>query len=224
MSQWFRAPNVFPGHVANAFETAEGKIHIDLSVSDKNVFFWWPDAQGNAPNPREIKATFNRYAIDPQATDLELSSPQELQSDDCEFYRIDDRYAMQLYKHCFFTVMDQTLPTDFPLVFSASGGGHPPYNALGHLDIDSKIYKKYFPGPTHFVQEPVFLPRSAKANEGEGYLMALVNNYRTMSSELHIIDTTNFEKAQAIVKLPLRLRHGLHGNWVDAQDIDFDGS
>lgn len=51
--------------------------------------------------------------------------------------------------------------------------------------------------------------------------MALVNNYKTMSSELHIVDTKDFEKAQAIVHLPIRLRAGPHGNWVDGQDLAF---
>jgi carotenoid cleavage dioxygenase-like enzyme len=46
-----------------------------------------------------------------------------------------------------------------------------------------------------------------------------VNNYSNMLSELHIVDTTDFEKPCAIVSLPVRLRPGLHGNWVDAQDL-----
>lgn len=41
-----------------------------------------------------------------------------------------------------------------------------------------------------------------------------------MSSELVILDTKKFSEAVAIVKLPVRLRAGLHGNWVDAADAD----
>ncbi|KAF2242272.1 hypothetical protein BU26DRAFT_534830 [Trematosphaeria pertusa] len=38
-------------------------------------------------------------------------------------------------------------------------------------------------------------------------------------NELHIVDTRNFKKLQAVIELPIRLRACLHGNWVDAQDV-----
>jgi hypothetical protein len=49
--------------------------------------------------------------------------------------------------------------------------------------------------------------------------MALVNNYSTKSSELHMVDTKDFTKVQAIIYLPVRLRAGLYGDLVDAEDI-----
>lgn len=41
----------------------------------------------------------------------------------------------------------------------------------------------------------------------------------SMSSELAIVDTKDFSKTVALVKLPVRLRTGIHGNWVDDRDI-----
>lgn len=116
--------------------------------------------------------------------------------------------------------MDPRLGTDFLAIAPVMGGGHAPYNALGRLDHETKEVQKYFPGKTHLVQEPIFIPRSAAAPQGDGWLMALVNNYAAMSSELHIVDTQDFTKPQAIIYLPIRLRAGLHGNWVDAQDLE----
>lgn len=192
---------------------------FDLPLSDKNVFFWWPDAEGCAPNPHEITANLTRFTIDPQSTELDLPKPETLLRDDSEFYRIDDRFSMKKHTHCFFDLMDQRLGTDFPAIAPVMGGGHAPYNALGHLKVQTGQYDKYCPGTKHLVQEPVFIPRSDSAEEGDGWLMALVNNYGLMSSELHIVDTRDFSKAQAIVYLPIRLRAGLHGNWVDKQDL-----
>lgn len=183
------------------------------------MFFWWPDAEGGAPNPQEIQSKLTRFTIDPNSTDLDLPEPEILLRDDSEFYRIDDRFLMKQHSHCFFDLMDPKLGTDFPAIGPVMGGGFAPYNALGHLDVKTGFYEKYFPGTKHLVQEPVFIPRSDTAVEGDGWLIVLVNNYDLMSSELHIIDTRDFSKAQAIVCLPLRLRAGLHGNWVDKQDI-----
>ncbi|KAI9741075.1 MAG: hypothetical protein M1834_002788 [Cirrosporium novae-zelandiae] len=217
--KWFRAPNAFPGHTCNAYETADGKIVFDLAKGDNNVFFWWPDAQGRSPEPENIKTVLTRLTIDPHATNIELAPGQVLKDCNMEFPRIDDRFSMRHYSHCFFDVMDPNLRTDFEKIMPSMGGGYPVYNALGHIHIETEEYETYFPGSTHFVQEPVFVPRSASAGEGDGFLMALVNNYASMLSELHIIDTKDFAKARAIVKLPVRLRPGLHGNWVDSQQM-----
>jgi carotenoid cleavage dioxygenase-like enzyme len=144
--------------------------------------------------------------------------------DDVEFPRIDDRFLMKEHTHRFFDVMDPTLGTKFPAILPVIGGGYPPYNSVGHYNMKAKKPTKYFPGPMHFVQEPVFVPRSETAEEGDGFLIFLVNNYQTMSSELHIVDTTDFSKAQAVVDLPVRLRAGLHGNWVDGQDLELSST
>lgn len=50
--------------------------------------------------------------------------------------------------------------------------------------------------------------------------MGLVNDYETMNNELVILDTRDFSHPIATVKLPIRLRQGLHGNWVDTSDAD----
>lgn len=197
-----------------------GKLIFDLPVSDKNVFFWWPDANGNAPDPTTIRAHLRRFTFDPRSEQLDLPESIVILEQDCEFSRVDDRFSMRHHKHGFFDIMIPRLGTDFEAIAPVMGGGHAPYNALAHINIETRVLETYFPGKTHLVQEPVFICRSKDAEEGDGWLMALVNNYRTMSSELHIVDTRDFSKAQAIVALPVRLRAGLHGNWVPRQDLD----
>lgn len=218
--KWFRSPNAFPGHTSNAYEDASGKIIFDLPVSKQNVFFWWPDAQGQAPDPHTIEASMTRFTIDPTSNNLDLAEPEIINSYNSEFPRIDDRFSMKPYSHTFFLVMVPSLGTDMAFIGRLMGGGFPPYNAVTHLNIKTRELEMYCPGKTHLLQEPVFFPRSEDAGEADGYLMLLVNNYTTMSSELHIVDTRNFSKAVAIVNIPLRLRHGLHGNWVPGQELD----
>ncbi|GIJ92158.1 hypothetical protein Asppvi_011134 [Aspergillus pseudoviridinutans] len=217
--KWFQYQNSFPGHTANAYEDESGNIHIDLGLSEKNVFFWWPDAKGNAPDPSSILSQLVRFTINPRSDDLNLSTPKILQKDNSEFYRIDDRFATHHYRHCFFDLMDPSLGTNFARIGPKLGGGYPLYNSLAHVDITTGSTDIYFPGKTHMVQEPVFIPRGGSTTEGDGYVLALVNNYDTMSSELHLVDTNDFSKAKAIILLPVRLRQGLHGNWVDARDL-----
>jgi carotenoid cleavage dioxygenase-like enzyme len=188
-------------------------------LTDKNVFFWWPDADGNAPEPHDIHAKYVRFTLDPKSSDLKLPPHDIIAEVDMEFPRIDDRVSMKRHRHSFFDMMDPSLGTDFGVIAPVLGGGHPLYNSLGHLDHDTGQVEVYFPGRTHMVQEPVFVPRSDDAPEGDGFLIVLVSNYVTMSSELHIVDTRNFSVVRAIVKLNIRLRAGLHGNWVDSREL-----
>ncbi|KAG2421094.1 hypothetical protein HFD88_000710 [Aspergillus terreus] len=217
--KWFRYKNCFPSHTANAYEDESGNLIFDLGLSEKNVFFWWPDAEGNAPEPSSILSQLVRFTINPRSNDLDIPAPTLIQKDNSDFYRIDDRFATQRYRHCFCNLMDPALGTDFAAIEPRLGGGYPLYNALAHVDVTTGSTEVYFPGKTHMVQEPVFIPREGSTTEGDGYVLFLVNNYDTMSSELHLVDTKDFSKAKAVVLLPVRLRHGLHGSWVDARDM-----
>lgn len=93
-------------------------------------------------------------------------------------------------------------------------------NTLYKKDLVTGEIQKYHRGNRHFFQEPQFIPRYPDAPEGDGFLIALVNNFDEMISELVIIDCNNFKEHAAIAKLPVRLRPGFHGNWIDDADID----
>ncbi|KKA27176.1 hypothetical protein TD95_004306 [Thielaviopsis punctulata] len=218
--KWFRAPNAFPGHTTNAYENADGHVVLDIPLTDRNVFFWWPDANGNAPDPTTIHAKYVRITVDPHATDLELPPATVIKDIDMEFPRIDERVSMDPHRYSFFSMMQPSLGTDFARLMPVAGGGYPLYNSWGFLDHETKDLQVYYPGPMHMVQESVFVPRNQDAPEADGFLMGLVNNYETQSSEIHVIDTKDFSKARAVVKINMRLRQGLHGNWVDAKDME----
>lgn len=215
--KWFTYKTTFPGHTANAYESQGGKIIFDLGLSEQNVFYWWPDSQGKSPDPHTIVTQLTRFTIDPSTNDFQLPEPEILHAGNSEFYRIDDRIMSKQHSHTYFNLMDPSRGTDFGRIAPVMGGGYPPYNCIAHIDHRSGKTDVYFPGTTHLVQEPVFIPRANSTREGDGYLMALVNNYSTMLSELHILDSSDLTKAKAVVLLPLRLRPGLHGNWVEEE-------
>ncbi|KAF7194380.1 Lignostilbene-alpha,beta-dioxygenase isozyme I [Pseudocercospora fuligena] len=217
--KWYRAPNSFPGHTCNAFEDEHGLLTFDLPLCPVNGFPWWPDKDGSAPKHTEIYSAMHRFVIDPQSKDLDITPTEVLLDQNCEFPRVDERYSTHRHRHAFVCLLDPHLDSDMGTIMARMGGGHPVYNALGHIDLHTKNLEKYFPGPTHLVQEPIFIERASDAEEGDGWLAMLVNNYATMLSELHIVDTRDLSRAQAVVLLPLKLRAGLHGNWVSGQEL-----
>jgi len=95
---------------------------------------------------------------------------------------------------------------------TANGGDGPP-KKFGLEDV-------YFPGPTMTFQEPTFIPREGGA-EGEGYLIALLNHLDQLRNDVVIFNAQNLSQGPlAVIHLPLKLKLGLHGNWVDNRDIE----
>lgn len=64
--------------------------------------------------------------------------------------------------------------------------------------------------------EPIFVPRSDRAGEGEGWLLTVVYNSDEHRTELHILDASAVEQpAQAIAVLPGHHFPGFHGSFTD---------
>lgn len=211
--RWFRAPNGFPGHVLNAHED-KGKIYLDITLTQGNVFPWFPPATGNISDPGTLPAQVARIVIDPSRKNLE-ADVTELFPVVAEFPHIDDRYAMGEYRHAFLAGIDKNSPMDLSravgLPFNTV------FNSLLHLDAQSGQVQHWTPGVSDTVQEPVFVPRSAEAAEGEGFVLQLVNRLAEGRSDLVILDSTRIADGPlAVARLPFRMKNGLHGNWSNA--------
>ena len=71
-------------------------------------------------------------------------------------------------------------------------------------------------GPQSLIQEPQFIPRGKNAAEGDGWLLALVDNQVTNYSDLVVLNALDVEAGPiARAHLPFRTRNGLHGTWAD---------
>ena len=89
-----------------------------------------------------------------------------------------------------------------------------PFNAIIHYDLTTGARHTHDLGPTNFTSEPVFVPRSSTAPEGEGFLLAVVYRQEEQRSDLLILDAENVEgEPLATVQLPHRVPYGFHGNW-----------
>jgi carotenoid cleavage dioxygenase len=65
------------------------------------------------------------------------------------------------------------------------------------------------------VGEPIFVPRRAGAEEGDGFLLVVVYRGEERRSDLLVLDAQNVDRAPlATVKLSHRVPFGFHGNWA----------
>ncbi|HTN60793.1 MAG TPA: carotenoid oxygenase family protein [Devosia sp.] len=210
--RWFKAPNnVFASHVMNAFNDGT-KVHFDIPVAKNNSFPFFPDIHGAPFDPIAGLPYLTRWTVDMASNSDEFEKVEMLCDKADEFPRIDERYATHAYKHGWMLVFDIEKPYSGPGV---AFQGVP--NSLGHIDLSTGKKQTWWAGAESGIQEPCFIPRSADAAEGDGYLIALIDNHITNYSDLAIFDAQHIADGPiGRVKLPLRLRQGLHGNWSDA--------
>jgi carotenoid cleavage dioxygenase-like enzyme len=216
----------FHGHVAGSYEDSEGKIVVDLTIASDNVFFFFPpDSQANTPTTllqrNKLVSDTYRWVFDPFLPTHTRVQPHKLFGTNGEFSRIDDRVLTKPYNHFWQCNIDPSKEYDFKKCGPPAGGL---FNVLGHYEWDTGKKDTYWAGPTCTFQEPVFVPKvtsSSSFTEGEGYIIALLNHLDVLRNDILIFDAQNLAQGPlAMIHLPVKLRLGLHGNFVEQRDID----
>jgi carotenoid cleavage dioxygenase-like enzyme len=214
--KFFKRDNLFCSHVMNAFNDGT-KIYFDTPVAKNNMFPFFPDIHGKPFNREEAMSYMTRWCVDFSNKGDNFEPDEVLSGMMGEFPRIDDRYATRSHSYGWFLVMEASMPFNGP---SARASGLR-MNNIGMIDFRTRTEKKWFCGPDHLIQEPCFVPRFPDAPEGDGYLLALMDDVVNNYSELAIFEALRIEEGPvARCKLPFRLRQGLHGNWMDASKLD----
>ncbi|KAK0961132.1 transcriptional regulatory protein rco1 [Friedmanniomyces endolithicus] len=216
--KWFRSANAFHGHTAGCYETAEGSIVYDLTVADGNVFFFFPPDDmppGSVPQRNKLKSETCRWVLDPAAPTGTYVTPERSWNTSGEFSRIDDRLVTKRYDHFWQCKIDPAREYDCASCGPPAGGL---FNCLGHYKWSDQTEDVYWAGPRATFQEPTFIP--AGSGEGEGWLIALVNQLDVLRNDIMIFDALKLSAGPvATVRLPFKLKLGLHGNFVDHADI-----
>jgi len=144
-------------------------------------------------------AKLTRWTLDLQSGEIK---EERLDDRPTEFPRLDERYAGLRYRYGY-AGGRTSAPTE---------GGF--FNAVFHYDLDSGRQRLHDFGLNSFTSEPVFVPRTPHAPEGEGFLLSVVYRQEENRSDLLVLDAENIEdKPLAAVKLPHRVPYGFHGNW-----------
>lgn len=194
--RWFRTEACFVFHPMNGW--LDGK-HIVADMMQFEVAPLFPNADGSKNDPDRSVARLCRWHLDLEA-DSDVVVREYIDDSRGEFPRIDERFAGVCNRHGF---------------FAASGSTHDgSFDQLVHLDhVSGEKKVRSFEGGDR-VSEPVFVPRSEDATEGDGYLLATVYRAASNRSDLVILDTDDIRgEPIAIAELQHRIPHGFHGIW-----------
>lgn len=204
-----------PIHTAAAWEGADGHIFVESSRVHGNAFpFFPPNGEAPPQSVVETKADYVRWDIDPTKEDRSfLPDPKVILDCPSEFPRIDERFMSHEYDYVWLNVF---MPNN-------SDGQKNIFQGLNGLAMHSNRTGKtkwFHVGDDSLVQEPIFIPRTDDAPEGDGWVIALVERTGKASRcDLVVIDTREFEKPVAFVQLPFHVKAQIHGNWVDSRAL-----
>jgi carotenoid cleavage dioxygenase len=189
--RWFAVPGAMIAHFMNAFSDGN-KVHVDGCAAPGNSFAFFKDVNGN-PTPNAVAdSCLTRLTFD-LADQSGNVGFQPFARAIGEMPKIDDRSCMSRYRY----------------------GWHKTYDGIAMVDWQTgehrvhQLLKTDNPGMS---QEPVFVPRTPDAAEGDGYIISVVNRVRENLAELHVLDTKDWLGPPAArVRLPFNLPMSFHG-------------
>ncbi|MHC3471093.1 carotenoid oxygenase family protein [Streptomyces sp. 7R007] len=215
--KWFRSEQLMETHSLNAWTDGDTLV-ADHFTTTSGWFSQFPKTTvGFLP---EQPPFLHRWTFDltqgashwDDATDTYRS--EKLLSSPGDMPRVDPRVLMEKNRHAWVGGMHPDVP------MAAIGPMGPPFNSLIHRDDSTGATAFWTPGEHAAPEEPVFVPKSADAAEGEGYLLALVGRRDQMRHDLVVLDALDIAAGPiATVKIPFRLRYGFHGTWVPAAEL-----
>lgn len=186
---WCDVDPCYVFHAANAYEH-NGEVIIDV-VAYERMF------EGNKAGPDSQKSRFERWTVNPQK---QTTTRQVFHGASQEFPRCDERRLGKPYRYAYAVAAPEE-NNNFSL-----------HHVLYRHDLVSGRTDHHDFGADRHPGELVFIPNGP--DETDGYLMGLIVDARTQTTDLVILDAANFGKTLASIRIPHRVPPGFHGNWI----------
>ena len=219
--RWFSSDLVMETHSLNAY-TEGHTVVADHFIADSGWFSQFPKTTVGPLREAPPFAKRWRFDLD-QGSDSWTNENAGYESTALfdhpgDMPRVDPRVLMSKNRHSWIGSLDLGLGPmpDF-------GPMGPPFNCLVHLDDQTGERTRFYPGPDSAPEEPVFVPKTGDADEGEGYLISVVSRRALNRNDIVVLDALDLGAGPlATLKVPFRLRYAFHGTWVPGTELDRD--
>ena len=189
---WCTVEPCFVFHVANGYDTTDGQVVLDV-IAYETVF---ASAGGGFDAPGRLE----RWTADPTTgrVDRQMIDPAAQ-----EFPRIDERLFGQPHRY----VYTGSVPADGNTQLVGA-------TRLYKHDLATGERRTHEFGAARVPGEFVFVPAGPEAGEDEGWLVGLVIDTASDTTDFTVLDAHAFEAPPvATVHLGHRIPPGFHGNW-----------
>ncbi len=192
---WFEDEAALGFHVVNAHEEKD-KIILEMVVMD-NIS---KDAVAFSDDNIFYVNYLTRWTFDLKSKKIKK---ERLDNKNVEFPKVDERFTGRNNRHAY---MNATLDQDLQHL----------YDAIVHYDMQTNDKQIHHFGKGSYPLEPIFVPRTQEAAEGDGFLLSYVYREAANRSDLVLLDAQRVdEEPIAMIQLPHRVPFGFHGCWVD---------
>ncbi|MFW6003013.1 MAG: carotenoid oxygenase family protein [Halanaeroarchaeum sp.] len=193
-----RAPPVFYFHVANAFDSGDGTLAIDVvTFEDASVIEALSLADLAAGNFSHPLGALDRYSISVPEGSVERS---RLAAGRLSLPRIDETRVGRPYRYVYSQGADGDERSAFP-------------TGLRKIDLETGDVTRWST-PGRYVGEPVFVPRPGGTTEDDGVILAVVLDTQRERSGLLVLDGETFDFL-AMAWLPHVEPFDFHGQFFD---------
>jgi carotenoid cleavage dioxygenase len=203
--RWFRGPARSAFHFMNAY-TEGNRVHLDFGVSNTSPFPFIREASNIHIKPEEMAGDLVRWSF-------ELAKPGEKWEETIlgpsgDMPRVADKDMLVDYSVAYYQTFDPTVAP--PLIAGPVGAG---FNTILRIEPKNGKVQRLPMDHRSTVQEHAHVP--SKIPGHEGYLIFLVDRHDEFQTEMFVVEAQHLARGPiARIKIPLRLRVGVHGNWV----------
>ncbi len=196
--RWFNIEANYVFHVMNAWEDGD-RIFADVMQYECAPLF--PKADGGRGDPAQARLCRWTFDLAGGSDHIKRDYIDDLAG---EFPRFDERRSGLTYRHGWFAAQTARSAEIRP-------------DAIAHIDLAIGKRATYELPAGDAISEPVFTPRSASADEGDGWLVAVAYRAQTDRSELLVFEAQDVAAGPvATAEVPRRVPFGFHGNWRPA--------
>jgi carotenoid cleavage dioxygenase len=203
--RWFTAPACSGFHYINAF-TEGSRVHVDMSLTDVPVFPFIRADSGLHIEQYQLNGALERWTFDLANPADEVVRHTLAPSGDLP--RLADKDVMRDYDILYY---ERYEPSAGPPITTGAVG--PGFNALSRLEVKTGRMTTLPMHPRVTLQEAVHISSNKPGHEG--YLAFIADIHDENQSEVFIVEAHDITRGPiARIKVPLRLRSGVHGTWV----------
>jgi carotenoid cleavage dioxygenase len=195
---WVDAPICYSFHPMNSYDTADGKVVIDLCVYEKmfDTDILGPFGDGFAH--------LERWVVD---VERRIVSTTVVDESNSEFPRHHGSLSTKEHRYGYCT--SPSLEPSWPTF---------------KYDMATGERWTFDHGAGRSGGEPVFVSRPDSQAEDDGWLVTMVHDLNDDRTELAVLDAQDFDRGYvARVLLPQRVPYGFHGNWVSDRSVPPSG-